>query len=108
MSDSTFPQNPQCPQGPYGPEGSYGSQNPHDSQASLGQQSYQHNPLDPLGQQPYPQGLSAAGQVPPAPKEKKKGGCFKWGGRYRRGCCCGPRCGGQLDRWRRCRFGRRF
>lgn len=80
MSDSTFPQNPQCPQGPYGPEGSYGSQNPHDSQASLGQQSYQHNPLDPLGQQPYPQGLSAAGQVPPAPKEKKKGGCFKWGG----------------------------
>lgn len=83
MSDSTFPQNPQCPQGPYGPEGSYGSQNPYDSQnpqASLGQQSYQHNPLDPLGQQSYPQGLSAAGQMAQAPKEKKKGGCFKWGG----------------------------
>ncbi|WP_083308434.1 Ltp family lipoprotein [Corynebacterium sp. HMSC064E08] len=77
MSNSTFPQNPQSPQNPYGPERAYGSQNPQDS---LGQQSYQHNPQDPLGQQPYPQGLSAAGQVPPAPKEKKKGGCFKWGG----------------------------
>ena len=95
MSDSTFPQNPQGPQGPYG------------SQASLGQQPYQHNPQDPLGQQPYPQGLSAAGQVPPAPKEKEEGRLLQVG-RYRRGCCCGPRCGGQLDRWRRCRFGRRF
>lgn len=77
MSDSTFPQNPQSPQNPYSPEGSYGSQNP---QASLGQQSYQHNPQDPLGQQSYPQGSSAAGQMAQAPKEKKKGGCFKWGG----------------------------
>lgn len=74
MSDSTFPQNPQGPQNPYGPEGSYGSQD------SLGQQSYQHNPQDPLGQQSYPQGSSAAGQMAQAPKEKKKGGCFKWGG----------------------------
>lgn len=58
MSDSTFPQNPQSPQNPYGSQ----------------------NPQDPLSQQPYPQGPSAAGQVPPALKEKKKGGCFKWGG----------------------------
>lgn len=83
MSDSTFPQNPQSPQNPYGSQHPYSSQNPYisqDPQASLGQQSYQHNPQDPLGQQSDPQGLSAAGQMPPAPKEKKKGGCFKWGG----------------------------
>ncbi|MDK8727308.1 MULTISPECIES: Ltp family lipoprotein [Corynebacterium] len=77
MSDSTFPQNPQSPQNPYGSQNPYISQDP---QASLGRQYYQHNPQDPLGQQSYPQGPSAAGQVPPAPKEKKKGGCFKWGG----------------------------
>ena len=83
MSDSTFPQNPQSPQNPYGSQHPYSSQNPYisqDPQASLGQQSYQHNPQDPLGQQSDPQGLSAAGQMPAAPKEKKKGGCFKWGG----------------------------
>lgn len=92
MSNSTFPQNPQSPQNPYGSQNPYVSQDP---QASPGQQYYQHNPQDPLGQQSYPQGPSAAGQVPP----KEEGWLLQMGW-YRRGRCRRSSCGGQLDWWR--------
>ncbi|MDO5029548.1 MAG: Ltp family lipoprotein [Corynebacterium sp.] len=56
MSDTNFSQNP------YGPQNPQGMQTPQDAQF------YQHPSADP------------AAQFPPAPQEKKKGGCFKWGG----------------------------